>query len=304
MSIDQSQVLVIGATGQLGGAVTRRLLETGHRVRALGRNPEKLAALAALGAEVVAGDLLDAAFVMKACADVNQVVTTANNAMGTGASSPNRVDLRAYENICRAVREQRVSRIVHVSAQDGGGASSPVDFFRVKHHVDALIRKSGVPWVLLAPTVFMETWIEMMIGGAIRQGKHVMLFGDGTSRANFIAVDDVAEFALRILDDPTVQNTVIEVGGPTTCSFVEVTTLLEQRLGVKPKRRHMPVGVLRAGSIVLKPFNEVGSRLMAMGYFTATMTNAFTNWQPAAERFGVKPMTVEQFVDKTFAKAG
>ena len=304
MSTVESSILVIGATGQLGGVVTRRLLETGHRVRALGRNPEKLAALRELGADIVAGDLLDATLVMNACAGVQQVLTTANNAMGSGASSPNRVDLRAYTNICHAVREHRLSRIVHVSAQDAGGASSPVDFFRVKAQIDALIRDCGVPWVLLAPTVFMETWVEMLIGGSVRQGKPVMLFGDGTTRANFIAIDDVAEFALRVLDDPSIQNTVIEVGGPTTCSFADVTTMVERRLGVTAKRRHMPTALLRAGSIALQPFSEVGARMMAMGYFTAQMKDAFTDWEPAARRFGVNPMTVEQFVDKIFpAKA-
>ncbi len=303
MSTTNNRILVVGATGQLGGVAARRLLETGHRVRALGRNPEKLAALQALGAEIAAGDLLDAAFVSKSCAEVDQVLTTANNAMGAGEASPNRVDLRAYEHICHAVREHRVSRIVHVSGQDMGGAASPVDFFRIKHRVDALIRDCGVPWVLLAPTVFMETWIETLIGGAIRQGKPVMLFGDGTARANFIAVDDVAEFALRILDDRSVQNEFVAVGGPTTCSFADATSVIERRLGVTAKRRHMPTGLLRAGSLALRPFSEMGARLMAMGYFTAKMTNAFTNWQPAAARFAVQPITVEQFVDKTFAKA-
>ncbi|MES2521679.1 MAG: NAD(P)H-binding protein [Gemmatimonadota bacterium] len=301
MSITQRRVLVVGATGQLGGAVTRRLLETGHQVRALGRNPQKLAALRALGAEIAAGDLLDADFVSGACADVDQVFTTANNAMGSGASSPNRVDRRAYENICRAMREQGVSRIVHVSAQDLGGAKSPVDFFRVKQEVDALIRGCGVPWVLLAPTVLMETWVETLIGDAVRQGKPVMLFGDGKTRANFIAVDDVAEYALRVLDDPTIQNEWIELGGPTTCSFADVASVIERRLGAKSKRRHMPLGVLRAGMVALRPFHEMGSRLMAMGYYTATLSDAFTNWQPTATRFGVAPMTVEQFVDRKFA---
>ncbi len=301
MSTAGKRILVIGATGQLGGAVARRLLGTGHLVRALGRNPQKLAALEALGAEITAGDLLDANCVMNVCADVDQILTTANNAMGTGAASPNRVDLRAYKNVCRAAREHRISRIVHVSAQDTGGASSPVDFFRVKHQVDELICGSRVPWVLLAPTVFMETWIETLIGDAVRKGKPVMLFGDGTSRANFIAIDDVAEFALRILDDPTITNEVIDVGGPSVCSFAEVTTLIERRLGAPAKRRHMPVPLLRAGSVVLRPFSEIGARLMAMGYFTATSTNAFTNWQPAAQRFGVQPITVEQFIEKTFA---
>ncbi len=301
MHISQMQVLVIGATGQLGGAVARRLLETGHRVRVLGRNTEKLAALEALGADVVAGDLLDETRVLHACANVDQVFTTANNVMGAGASSPNRIDVRAYKNICHAVREQGARRIVHVSAQGIGDATSPVDFFRVKHQVDALIRDCGVPWVLLAPTAFMETWIEMMIGGAVRQGKYVVLFGDGTSRANFIAVDDVAEFALRILDDATIHNEVIEVGGPTTCSYADVATAVERRLGAASKRRHMPIALLRAGALALRPFSEVGARLMAMGYVTATTTDAFTDWQSAARRFGVEPMTVDQFVDKTFA---
>ncbi|HYW30571.1 MAG TPA: NAD(P)H-binding protein, partial [Gemmatimonas sp.] len=258
--------------------------------------------LESLGAEIVAGDLLDAALVNSACTDVNQVITTANNAMGSGASSPNRVDLRAYANVCRAVREQQVSRIVNVTGQGLGGASSPVDFFRIKQEVDALIRECGVPWVLLAPTVFMETWVEMLIGEAIRQGKPVMLFGDGKTRANFIAVDDVAQFAVRVLGDRTIQNEWIDIGGPTTCSFADVTSMIERRMGVTIKRRHMPVPVLRAGMTVLRPFNEMAARLMSMGYFTATMKNAFTNWQPAAQRFDVKPMTVEQFVEKTFAR--
>jgi uncharacterized protein YbjT (DUF2867 family) len=295
-----SRILVIGATGQLGSAVARQLLERGHHVRALGRNVDKLAALEARGAEIAAGDLLDAAFVLRACAEVDQVLTTANNAMGSGASSPNSVDLRAYANICRAIREHGLSRIVHVSAQDLGGASSPVDFFRVKQQVDAMIRDNGVPWVLLAPTVFMEIWVDQLLGGPIRQGKPVMLFGDGTSRANFIAVDDVASFAVSVLEDAAIQNSVIEVGGPSTCSFAEVVTLIEQRLGVTSKRRFMPAAVLRAGSVVLRPFSEMGARLMAMGYFTARSTNPFTNWQPAARRFGVEPRTIEQFIEQRF----
>src|SRR3954463_16812025 len=56
-----SNVLVTGATGKQGGAVTRELLRKGHRVRALTRKATGAAAqeLARLGAEVVTGDLED-----------------------------------------------------------------------------------------------------------------------------------------------------------------------------------------------------------------------------------------------------
>jgi uncharacterized protein YbjT (DUF2867 family) len=55
-------VLVTGATGTHGGAVAQALLAAGRRVRALTRNPQadRARELAALGAELVAGDLLDA----------------------------------------------------------------------------------------------------------------------------------------------------------------------------------------------------------------------------------------------------
>src|SRR5262249_38248251 len=57
---------VTGATGRIGKRVARGLLEAGHGVHAVGRNPERLKALADLGARVVQGDLRDADFVARA----------------------------------------------------------------------------------------------------------------------------------------------------------------------------------------------------------------------------------------------
>src|ERR671913_196499 len=50
------KILVVGATGKVGGAAVERLLEAGFEVRALVRRPEKGARLRSLGAETVVGD--------------------------------------------------------------------------------------------------------------------------------------------------------------------------------------------------------------------------------------------------------
>ena len=65
-------VLVTGATGQQGGAVARALLSRGHRVKALTRKPDSDAArqLMSAGADLVTGDLGDAASVLKAASSV------------------------------------------------------------------------------------------------------------------------------------------------------------------------------------------------------------------------------------------
>src|SRR5262245_8030180 len=74
-------VLVTGATGQQGGAVAEALLSHGHRVKALTRKPDAAAArrLAAMGAEIVAGDLGDATAVIGAARDVDAMYLMGNS---------------------------------------------------------------------------------------------------------------------------------------------------------------------------------------------------------------------------------
>ncbi len=293
---DDARVLVVGATGELGGAVARRLLAAGVPGRAFGRNRAKLDALVALGAESVAGDLRDREAVEAACDGVGQLFTSANNVMGSGDASPNRVDLPAYRTVCEAATRRGVRRLVHVSGRGMGGATSPVDFFRVKHQVDEVVQRCGVPHVILRPTAFLETWAALLLGAGIRDKGVAVLFGDGQRVSNFIAIDDVADFALSILQREEVRDEIIDVGGPSNVSFLEVVSLVERELGVTAKRRHIPVAVLRLGAVLLRPINEVAARKMALGYFSATCDGAFADWRKPAERFGVSPMTAERFI--------
>jgi uncharacterized protein YbjT (DUF2867 family) len=290
----ERRILVAGATGQVGGIVTRKLLASGIPVRALGRNPDKLAALSAAGAETVAVDLRDRGGVARACNGVGQIFTSVNNVMGRGASSPNRVDLLAHDVLCDAAQSAGVRRLVYLSGRSLD-PDNPVDFFRVKHSIEKRIRRSGLTYVLLQPGAFMETWAGMLADG-IRKNGAAVLFGNGRSVTNFIAVEDVAEFSVRILMNEGVRNEAIEFGGPSNISFDDLLTLLEQHMGVRAKRRRIPVPVLWLGGLLLRPFNEVAARLMRMGYFTATSDGRFKDWRIAADRFGIAPQSIETFV--------
>ena len=61
MATSSNPILVTGATGQQGGAVARALIAKGQKVRVMSRHPEKAAALAKAGADVVQGDLTNQA---------------------------------------------------------------------------------------------------------------------------------------------------------------------------------------------------------------------------------------------------
>ena len=290
----ESRVLVAGATGQLGSVIVKKLASAGVPVRAVARNAQKLESLKGPGVETKAVDLMNLAALTEACRGVGQIVSTVNNAMGSGATSPTKIDLTAHQNLCAAARNAGVRRITFISAR-GIDQDSPVDLFRIKWYIEDAIRRSGVPYVIVRPTAFMDVWVDQIVAEPIRQKGTATIFGPGTARMNYIAVEDVAEFVARIVAREEIVNEVIEIGGPSTSSMNEVATLVEQQLGRGGRRRHIPVIVMKALPPVVRLVNEVAARMMTLGHF-ATIDRPFAAWKTAADRFGVTPRTVEAHV--------
>lgn len=294
--MSDSRVLVAGATGQLGRVITRQLLDAGVKVRALARNAGALAAFAPR-AEIAAVDMRDLAKLTEACRGVDQIVATANNNMGQGANSPSRTDLGAYQNLCAAARNTGVRRLVYVSYR-GVAQDAAVDIFRIKWYIEDAIRRSGIPWVMLRPTAFMDIWVDQIFAKGLREKGVTTIFGDGWTVTNYIAVEDVAAFAVQVLARPEIVNEAIDVGGPSNVSQNDLAAIVERRFKSKGKRRHIPVVAMRLLPPLVKPFNELAARLMTIGLYSATEATPFPQWKTAADRFGVAPRTLETYVEQ------
>lgn len=290
-------ILVAGANGTLGSAIVRRLLEVKWRVRALSRDAKRLETLAGPGGETFAGDMLDRAAMDRACEGVSQVVSTANNILGKGARSPNRIDELMYRTLGAAAKAAAVSRWVHISARNLA-PDSPVDYFRVKHRVEAIVRESGVPWVVIRPSAFMDIWTGVLFGNLEQPAPVATIFGRGDRVVNYIAISDVVSFVLAILGDARVRNEVIDIGGPSEVTFVEFSAPIQQAMGVPPKRKHVPAPVLGIARYIARPFNEVAARFASLGYWATLSDRRFPDWRASATRFGVEPITIEQFAKR------
>jgi len=279
-----SRVLVAGATGQLGRVVTRKLVAAGIPVRALARRPDRLAALGP-DVETAAVDLLDLAGLTEACRGIDQIVATANNNMGKGPTSPSRTDLAAYQNLCAAARTARVRRLIYVSFR-GMRQDAPVDIFRIKWYIEDAIRRSGVPFVMLRPTAFMDIWIDEILAKGMREKGVATIFGSGDNVGNYIAVDDVAEFAVRIAES-SITNEIVEAGGPSDVTMNQLTTLLERRLNKRVRRRHIPVVAMRLLPPIVRPFNEVAARMMTLGSVILMLSSGAMFGSPSGKRSGI-----------------
>ena len=114
MSAAVLRILVTGATGYIGTRLVQRLLDEGHHVRALARNPTKLADVPWRGrAEVVRGDLNDVDSLTSAFDGID-VVYYLVHSMGSAKHFATEED-RAVRNVVTAARHTGVRRVVYLS---------------------------------------------------------------------------------------------------------------------------------------------------------------------------------------------
>jgi uncharacterized protein YbjT (DUF2867 family) len=230
-------ILICGATGDLGGGITRILLAQGRQVRALVRPASSYQPLAEAGAELVFGDLKDRASLDAACRGVETVLTTANSAQRGGEDNPQTVDLEGNRNLIEAAKAAGVKHFIFVSALIAD-PSSPIPFLAAKGQTEATLQASGMDYTILAPDAFIDFWIAFIVGMPALNGQPVPIVGSGERLHSFIAARDVAQFAVAALDHPAARNQKLLLGGPQGLSYLDAVKTFETVLG-------RPVTVLR-----------------------------------------------------------
>lgn len=229
------RVLVTGATGYVGGRLIPRLLHVGHSVRALARDPGRLAdASWAADVEVVRGDLEDPASLVAAFAG-QQVVYHLVHAMSAGGDFQ-AAELEQARNVARAAREAGVERIVYLSGLHPEGEELS------KH----LASRVAVGETLLAsgvPTIVLEAGIVIGSGSAsfemIRHLTEVLPYMPAPKWVrNFvqpIAVRDVLHYLVHAAVVPAEVHGAFDVGGPDVLRYGQVMNGYALEAGLKQR---------------------------------------------------------------------
>jgi uncharacterized protein YbjT (DUF2867 family) len=136
------RVLIVGATGVLGGETARCLSADGHDVRGMTRSPVRARLLAAGGVEAVVGDLTDPASLARACMGMDAVIAAAHGALGRGRYRSEAVDDAGHRALVDAAGAARVARFVYTSAA-GAAPDHPVDFFRPSGRSSSTLREAA-----------------------------------------------------------------------------------------------------------------------------------------------------------------
>jgi uncharacterized protein YbjT (DUF2867 family) len=230
-------ILVTGATGLQGSAVVRHLLDGGWRVRALTRNPngEKARALAALGAEVVQGDMGEPASLTPLFAGVYGVFSV-QNPYTSGVEG----EIRQGKNVADAARQAGAQHLVY-SSTGTGVRGSGIPSWESKLAIEEYMKSLALPLTILRPRAFMEIMTEKKFFPAASAWHLMPRLMGGSTRLGWLSVDDLAVIAGKAFADPErFAGKELPLAGDVK-SLDECRAIYRQVMGKKPPRGPMPI---------------------------------------------------------------
>jgi uncharacterized protein YbjT (DUF2867 family) len=312
-------ILVVGASGQLGTAVVRRLTAAGRPVRAFVRPGSS--ARAVPGAELALGDLCISENVDRACRNVEAVICTANSVLPAPGDRLGDVEHLGYSNLLEACRRHGVRQFVFISAP-----VTPLDekvpTIRWKRWNEGRIRESGIPYTIFRAPPFMDSWLVVIgsrlplrgsenptldrpfwfsraylraVGNLMERTGWALVQGPPERVTSFLAVRDAAAFLVNAIGHPSAINATFDIGGPEALSWTEVVEIYSRVLGRPIRVFPVPPALYRAQQLLWKPFSAVASNQMGLNWLLAS-GDTVVDMKETAPLFGVTLTTVEEFL--------
>ena len=293
-------ILIVGATGLLGRATALPLLKQGHSVRVLVRDRARAADLQRAGAEVYIGDLTDVRSLELACKSVDRVFACAHSLLGRGKYSSAQVDHVGHSALVVAARGAKVEHFVYTSAM-GAREDHPIDFFRTKHEIEAVVKGSGMGYTILRPAAFMECHVHRFNGQMLLERGFTVIIGPGTKPRNFVAVRDVAPFAVQALAEDDLNGRTLEIGGPDNLGNREVAAMYVVRAR-RGRVYHVSVGAAKLLASMIRPLHEGIARVL--DFSTVPDRQMRETWLPdkLLAEFPRQLTTVDAFIDERVAE--
>jgi len=254
MATSSNPILVTGATGQQGGAVARALIAKGQKVRVMSRHPEKAAALAKAGADVVQGDLTNQAVLQLALRGVNGVF-----AMSTPFEAGMEAEVRQGIMLADAAKQAGITHYVYTSV-GSADRHTRIPHFESKWKVEQHIQKIGLPATILRPVWFMDNFTTFAKPSA--EGVITLPMRPARKLA-MVALKDIGEFAAAAFMRPRdFVGKAIDLAGDEL-TIPEVAVLLTKAVGRPISFQEFPLDQAEGAlghdfAVMFRWFNEIG----------------------------------------------
>lgn len=298
------RILVIGASGFVGGYLTNQLLNEGYSVRCLARNPDRLKALALRGCEIVQGDFTDASSVENALESMDAVYvsihTLAPQRKDTSKLGFMDIEMNALQNIVAGCKKHKVSRLIYVTSL-GISADANNAWTSGRWKTQQYLFNTGLYVTVIQPGMIVGIGgqgFNMVLANA--QKSTAFVIGNGRNKFRSIAIDDLVYNLIGVLNEPAAYGQCYEVGSDDILTGDQLINEAADVVGhVHPKKIHIPLGILRFLAPVIERMakSPKGSMKGALGGLGADLIGDPTAIRKLLPR---KPLSYKEAVAKAF----
>ena len=237
------KILLTGASGYIGGRLVPALLEAGHEVRCLARNPDKLSDHGWRDrVEVVAGDVFDRKSLDAALAGCRAAFYLIHS-MGTSDGSFAERDREAAIMFCDAASSGGLRRIVYLGGLGGGEDLS--EHLASRHEVGSVLRSGPTPVTEVRAAVIIGSGsvsFEMM--RYLTEVLPVMITPRWVrTLCQPIAIRNILEILAAAIDHDSHEDQMWEVGGPDQLTYEQMMRIYAEETGLG-RRVIIPVPLL------------------------------------------------------------
>ena len=290
-----SNILVTGATGHLGKAVTESLLTKTNatNISILVRDAEKAADFKAKGVNVKVGDYSDYQSLLAAFKGIDKLYLVSGNDIANRDGQ--------QINVINAAKEAGVQHIVYTSFQHKNKtASSPISFVAVSHlSTEKALKESGVTYTILQHGLYADM-IPIFAGQQLLEN-HTIYLPAGNGKTAYALRTDQAEAGAVVLLDETSKydNKTLELAGSEALSWKQIAELIAEITGkpivyVSPSVEDFKAALTKTGV----PAEYIG---LFAGFSKAAEEGEFENVTNELEAIiGKKPVSVKAYLQSVY----
>jgi len=242
------KILITGATGFVGNALVRQLVDKGHGVRAMvGRsNSSRATALARMErVERVESTFDRPDRLREAMRETEAVIHLIGIIAPTRSRTYSQAHVQTTRLLLEAARQEGVRRFVHMSAL-GTRPEAISRYHQTKWEAEELVRRSGLDYTIFRPSIIYGPGDQFVntLAKLIQRFPWVPVLGSGRGRMQPLGVDEVAFCFERCLEEVRSHGMTFDLGGPEALSLRQVFETIEDVLGRPRRQFRIPAGLL------------------------------------------------------------
>ena len=246
-----ARILLLGSTGFFGRGVAHKLIDDGHQLRVLVRDPMKAAGFKIRGAQVLVGDALNPAAMAQASQGTEHIISL----VAVRRNRPQsflEVNVDGPRIMAEAAKAAGVRSVVLVSAI-GARLDAHHKYFTSRWMGEQELAKSGV-----AGTILRFAFVLAEEGGILNDfdralvGPFALIPGSGQAQMQPILREDAARCVVETISRPELLGKIVELGGPEVVTYETIFDWYLQARGVKKSKLKLPVALLVPGLTIME----------------------------------------------------